>query len=61
MGEFTVSIYGLFMTSPIQGNIVSLEFPVDNLNVRFPMIGHEILSELFNVVTSPYSLRTDKP
>jgi len=42
MGEFTVSIYGLSMTFQIQGDIVSLEFPVDNLNVRFPMIGHGI-------------------
>jgi hypothetical protein len=57
MGEFRVSIYGLSMTFLIHGNIFYLEFPVDNLDVRFPMIGHETLSELFNVVPSPYSLR----
>ena len=39
------------MNFPIQANIISVEFRVDKLIVRFPTIGHEIVSELFHVMS----------
>ena len=39
------------MNFPIQANIISVKFRVDKLIVRFPTIGHEIVSELFNIMS----------